>query len=179
MQRLLDGVATPPDPAWLAVVNARDAVVVAGTRVALARVADAAIGAGARRTVPLDVAVASHCPVQEPAARAVAGALAGVPHRVPTAGVVLGTGRRTTSAAAVLEDLAAGVARPVRWHDAARLLPELGVRRAVQVPPGRVLLDLLPTPPSGPALDAVALDAATLDRDVAGLAGLAGPAHRT
>ena len=172
VERLIADVATAQDPLWLAVVNARDQVVAAGSRPALSRLARAAEAGGARRAVALDVAVASHCPVQAAAAGAVADALAAVPHRRPAAAVVLGSGRRTTSAGAVLEDLAGAVARPVRWYDAVRLLPEIGVRRVVQVPPGRVLLDLLPPDLE---VDAVALDPSTLERDAADLASAAPP----
>ncbi|MEV0128527.1 hypothetical protein AB0H83_08670 [Dactylosporangium sp. NPDC050688] len=32
--------------------------------------------------------------------------------------------------------------QPVRWHDIARLMPELGITATVQVPPGHVLTAL-------------------------------------
>ncbi len=168
--RLVGEVSRPDHPAWVAVVNARDQVVAAGTRDALSRLADAALRDGARRAALLDVAVASHCPVQEPAAEAVAAALADLPSRDPEVAVVLGTGRRTRSGAAVREDLAGAVARPVRWYDTARLLPELGVRRAVQVPPGRVLVDLVPP---GCPVEVVAPAAETFERDLRDLAARA------
>jgi hypothetical protein len=46
-------------------------------------------------------------------------------------------GRRVRAeSAAVLDDLAQAVARPVQWYDAMRLMSELGAKRAVQMPPG-------------------------------------------
>ena len=45
-------------------------------------------------------------------------------------------------ARALRDDLAAGVAREVRWHDASTLLVEMGARILIETIPGHVLTDL-------------------------------------
>ncbi|GAA2531456.1 ACP S-malonyltransferase [Winogradskya humida] len=155
VRRLAADVGTPQEPVWPAVYNAADQIVLSGTRTALADAEHAALAAGARRVVHLDVAVAAHCPRQDDVAQAMTRALAPLPRRPPTAAVITTAGgRRVTRAEAVYDDLARSVALPVQWYDAARLLPEIGVTHLVQTPPGRVLVDLLP---SGNAVHATAL----------------------
>ena len=65
-------------------------------------------------------------------------------------------GRRVRAeSAAVLDDLAQAVARPVQWYDAMRLMSELGAKRAVQMPPGHALAALpVGSAPSMPPLHA-------------------------
>lgn len=144
VHRIAAAVGTPEDPVWPAVYNAADQIVLSGTRSALDNAQRAALAAGARRVVILDVTVAAHCPRQDDVAQAMTRELARLPRRPPAAAVVTGGGRRVTVAEAVYDDLARSVARPVRWYDAIRLLPEIGVTHLVQTPPGRVLIDLLP-----------------------------------
>jgi len=141
---LVRRVATDDDPLWVANVNGATQTVVSGTDRALRRAADAARGAGAQSCERLDVAVSSHCPIQEDTARVIAEHLAPLPRRRPTRRYLTNTGGRiTTSAEVVLDDLATSVARPVRWYDGTRLLGELGVSSAVETPPGHVLTRLL------------------------------------
>jgi malonate decarboxylase epsilon subunit len=54
------------------------------------------------------------------------------------------------------EDLAAGVAHEVRWHDASTMLVEMGVNTFVEVIPGHVLTDLARA--AFPRVRAIALD---------------------
>ena len=137
-------VGTDDDPLWVANVNAATQTVVSGTDRALSRVADASSRAGAQSCERLDVAVASHCPIQQDTARLMAEHLSQLPHRRPTCRYLTNTrGRVTASADVVLDDLAQSVARPVQWYDGTRLLGELGVTCAVEVPPGHVLTRLL------------------------------------
>lgn len=141
---LVQQVATDDDPLWVANVNAATQTVVSGTDRALRRAADAASRAGAQSCERLDVAVASHCPVQQDTARLMAEHLAQLPRRRPTCRYLTNTrGRVTASADVVIDDLAQSVARPVQWYDGTRLLGELGATCAVEVPPGHVLTRLL------------------------------------
>lgn len=160
---LVAAVATPDAPLWLANVNAADQVVVSGTRQSLDRLAERAPAAGARDLRMLAVTVASHCPLQAPAARAVAQALAEVtPGEQRYAYFADTTGRRLAGAPGrVLDDLAAAVAQPVRWYDIIRLMPELGVTAAVEVPPGHVLTAL--NARQNPAMTTVAVDDVGID----------------
>jgi malonate decarboxylase epsilon subunit len=174
-QRLIDSVATERDPLCIANVNAADQIVVSGTSTALRVLRRHAPGAGARDLTDLDVGVASHCPLQASTARSVAQALAraeqGEQHRGYFANT---TGRRVRNAPQqVLEDLAQSVRRPVRWYDAVRLMPELGVTATVQVPPGRVLTAI--SARENPALAHVAVDDAGLEAAVRRAAKASGP----
>jgi malonate decarboxylase epsilon subunit len=43
----------------------------------------------------------------------------------------------------VIDDLARSVGQPVRWYDGVRLMSELGVKIAIETPPGHVLTHLV------------------------------------
>jgi malonate decarboxylase epsilon subunit len=133
------------DKLWIANINAIDQVVLGGTVAALDDAREAAQRAGARRFEMLDVAVASHGPLQLDTVRAVAEYLSTIPHRAQRSAYVTNVGARRIrdDAAAVLDDLATAVAHPVRWFDIMRLLPELGIGATVEMPPGHVLSRLV------------------------------------
>jgi malonate decarboxylase epsilon subunit len=133
------------DELWIANINAVDQVVLGGTVAALDNAGQAAQRAGARRFAMLDVAVASHGPLQRDTAHAVAQHLSTIPHRDQRTAYLTNVGARRIrdDPAAVLADLATAVAHPVRWFDIMRLLPELGVVATVEMPPGDVLSRLV------------------------------------
>jgi malonate decarboxylase epsilon subunit len=137
--------AAADDELWIANVNAADQIVLGGTVTALTLAREAARRAGARRFEPLNVAVASHGPIQHAAEAAVRECLSHIPRRSQTADYLTNVGARRIrdDGGAVLTDLADAVTRPVRWYDIARLLPELGVDRVLEVPPGHVLSALI------------------------------------
>lgn len=137
-------VAAVDDPVWVAAINNATQTVLSGTVPALQAFADESRRAGALSCERLDVAVASHCPVQDDTARRMAQHLASLPRREPAMRYLTNTtGRVTLSAETVLEDLALAVARPVQWYDATRLMGELGVTCAVETAPGDTLTGLL------------------------------------
>lgn len=134
---------TPEDPLWVANVNSATQTVVSGSVRGLQTIARAAKAAGAAAYEPLDVAVASHCPLQANTADALTQHLAGLALRPPTARYLTNTrGRAVATAEAVLDDLAQAVAHPVQWYDATRLMPELGATCAIETHPGHVLTRL-------------------------------------
>ena len=89
--------------------------------------------------------IASHCPLQKPTAERMAAHLVGLPRRPQRVAYLTNTGGRRVRAdsAAVLDDLAQAVARPVQWYDAMSLMPELGATCAIQMPPGHALAALV------------------------------------
>ncbi|MGR6919173.1 ACP S-malonyltransferase [[Actinomadura] parvosata] len=140
VRHAVDAVTTESDPAYVAVIDSDQQVVVAGAVRALERLAAAAAEAGARRVQRLDIAVPSHCPLLAGVADAMADHLAAVPRRRLTIPFLSdSTGRLLHDAGAVLDDLAHGVATTVRWRDVNALLGELGTTLFVQAPPGHVL----------------------------------------
>jgi malonyl CoA-acyl carrier protein transacylase len=155
-RQLVEQTSTDNDPLWLANVNSATQTVVSGTGAALRKASHAARTAGATDYERLDVAVASHCPVQAETARRLAAHLAGLPPRTPTARYLTNTGgRAVTTASAILDDLARSVAHPVQWYDATRLMPELGATCAIETHPGHVFTRLCAT--NAPGLTALSL----------------------
>nr|WTB34023.1 acyltransferase domain-containing protein [Streptomyces sp. NBC_00830] len=157
-RQLLATIATDADPLWIANINAADQIVVSGTRTALDTLRRHAPAAGARDLKVLDVNVASHCPLQASTARAVAHALARTEHGEQQRSYFANTtGRRLLHAPEkVIDDLAQAVQQPVRWYDAVRLMPELGVTATIQVPPGHVLTTIVTR--ENPSMTNVAVD---------------------
>jgi len=142
---------------YVANVNAPTQCVIAGESVALGAALELGSQAGARRADRLDVAVPSHCPLLAPVQARLEAVLAKIELRDPRITYVGSVGPRIVHAARSLrEDLAAGVAHEVRWHDASTMLVELGVRTAIETIPGHVLTDLARA--AFPRLRAIALD---------------------
>ncbi|WP_165969771.1 malonate decarboxylase subunit epsilon [Nonomuraea terrae] len=140
VRRVVEKVATEADPAYVAVIDSDQQVVVAGGAHALERLAATAAEAGARHVQRLDIAVPSHCPLLAGVADAMTDHLAAVPRRRLTVPYLSdSTGRLLHDAGAILDDLARGVATTVRWRDVTALLGELGITLFVQTPPGHVL----------------------------------------
>ncbi len=169
-EQLAIDLTTSRDPLWVANVNSATQTVLGGTITALDAASRAAAEAGATAFERLDVAVASHGPVQNGTAETLRAALSSPQRRNPTARYVTNTGGRSVSnAAAVLDDLANSVARPVRWYDGVRLMAELGVTCTVETPPGHVLTRLVASIAPHMAATAVSED---------GLSAAAARAHR-
>jgi malonate decarboxylase epsilon subunit len=157
---------TDDEPLWVANVNGSAQTVLSGSLSALRGAAVAAETAGARDYTLLDVAVASHCPVQSGTAERMKAHLAGLPRRPVTAQYLTNVrGRSVRSADAILDDLADAVAHPVQWYDATRLLPELGVTVAVETQPGHVLTRL--NEANAPTVHAVSMQDNGIDTVVA------------
>jgi malonate decarboxylase epsilon subunit len=136
VRRVVASITTDDDPAYVAVIDTDQQVVIAGSTRALERLTATASRAGARRVQRLDISVPSHCPLLDRVADAMADHLAKIPQRpltVPYVGDA--TGRLLHDAGAVLDDLARGIATTVRWRDATALLGELGTTVFIQTPP--------------------------------------------
>ncbi len=128
---------------YVANVNAPTQCVIAGERDAIGRALEAASAAGARRADRLDVAVPSHCPLLAPVQARLEDVLAGIALRDPRVIYVGSVGPRVIRTAHELRsDLATGVAREVRWHDASTMLVEMGATMLIEMVPGHVLTDL-------------------------------------
>ena len=143
VSRLAAEVATPGAPVHAANVNAPLQVGVSGAEESLERVLTLARERGARNAGRLAVPTPSHTPLMAPVAAELAGALGEISINQPDVPYVGNVGGRALrDPEPIREDLARGVERPVRWHDATTLLYELGVRLFVELPPGDVLARL-------------------------------------
>lgn len=142
---------------FVAMENAEDQIVLAGSDAAFDRVFASAASFGVREVRRLDVAVPAHCPLMDPVGRSVAAELATLPSRAPTARYLSAmTARSALTSEAVKLDLAGGVAHMVRWRDTTEVLSELGATNVIQLPPGHVTAALFSS--SHPGVPVVALD---------------------
>ncbi|MEV5434345.1 ACP S-malonyltransferase [Streptomyces sp. NPDC052701] len=117
--------------------------VVSGQTAAVAAVAEAARRAGARRVVPLGVGAPFHCTLMRDIEAEFAEALAAVDFRDPSVPMVSSvTAAPLTSAQEIVSVLRRQLSAPVRWTGTVRALADRGVRRYVEVGPGRVLAGL-------------------------------------
>jgi [acyl-carrier-protein] S-malonyltransferase len=109
------------------------------------------------RGIPINVSGAFHTSLMSSAAEQFAPALEQVQIAdplIPVLGNV--TARPLRTADEVREDLLHQVKSPVRWHQSMSALEEMGIKRVIEIGPGRVLTAQLKR--SNPALQAVSLD---------------------
>jgi malonate decarboxylase epsilon subunit len=126
-------------PAYISNINAPRQIVVAGSDVALDAVASQARRQGARRAERLAVSVPSHCPLLQTVADRLEREMAGLSLRPPSIPYVSNRGGRALhDAGAIRQDLATGVANPVRWYDSLEVLRELGAELFIEMAPGHV-----------------------------------------
>ncbi|MFF3910167.1 ACP S-malonyltransferase [Streptomyces sp. NPDC001848] len=117
--------------------------VVSGQTAAVRAVAEAAKEAGARRVVPLAVGAPFHCSLMRDIEDEFAEALAAVDFRAPSVPMVSSvTAAPVTTAEDVASALRRQLSAPVQWTGTVRTLAGRGVRRYVEVGPGRVLSGL-------------------------------------
>lgn len=123
--------------------NAPGQVVIAGTSAAVAAAIEKLKAAGAKRALPLPVSVPSHCALMRPAADQLAVALAEVAFNAPAMPVVQNVAARIEAdAAAIRQALVEQLYRPVLWVQCMEALARLGVTRALECGPGKVLCGL-------------------------------------
>src|SRR5690606_39884061 len=92
---------------------------------------------GSARTLRLDSAVPSHCPLLEEDALTLQQAFRDVPVRQPRLRYLSSSrARALTDEQDIAHDLAFNLARQVRWYDTMQLAWEQGARLAVEMPSG-------------------------------------------
>lgn len=124
--------------------NGAGQIVIAGRAGAVQRAVDRAREFGARRAVLLQVSAPFHCALMKPAADRLAERLAEVifaDPRVPVVSNVEAQPNRDGSKAREL--LTRQVTAPVRWEESVQCMVRLGVRRVLEVGPGKVLAGLV------------------------------------
>jgi [acyl-carrier-protein] S-malonyltransferase len=138
--------------------NAPTQTVVGGTPEAVEKACTLARERGGRG-LPVNVSGAFHTSLMEPAAKAFAAVLDAVAIADPAIPVIGNlTAQPLTTADEVRADLRDQVRCPVRWYQSMDMLEAKGVRRAIEIGPGRILTGQLKR--SNPNLEAVSLDEA-------------------
>jgi [acyl-carrier-protein] S-malonyltransferase len=124
--------------------NSPDQVVISGHAAAVARAAELAKAAGARRAVMLPVSAPFHCSLMQPAQERLAADLEAATFTDLAVPLVNNwQARLVTSGAEARDGLSHQVPNSVRWTDSMRLLAAQGCDRFVEVGAGAVLCGLL------------------------------------
>lgn len=124
--------------------NSPGQVVVAGNTEAVARAADLAKAAGAKRALMLDVSVPSHCALMKPAADRLREAMQDVVFASPSVPVLHNV---SVSEAATADDIRQALVEqlysPVRWVETVAAIAARGVEVVIEAGPGKVLAGLI------------------------------------
>jgi [acyl-carrier-protein] S-malonyltransferase len=124
--------------------NGGGQVVVSGSKAAVERAVEIARGRGARRAMMLPVSAPFHCALMQPAADAMAEALARTvikPPVVPLVANVLAA--PISDPQEIVRRLVEQVTGTVRWRECVQFMAEAGVTRFYEVGAGKVLTGLL------------------------------------
>ena len=136
--------ATATEVCQVANDNGGGQVVVSGARAAVERAIEIAKGRGIKRAILLPVSAPFHCMMMQPAAEAMAAALAEAPLRAPVVPLVANvTARPVTDPVAIRDLLVAQVTGTVRWRECMGFMAAQGVMQFVECGAGRVLSGLV------------------------------------
>jgi [acyl-carrier-protein] S-malonyltransferase len=139
----LAAAAAEGEVCQLANDNEPTQAVISGTRTAIDRAAQFAKAHGVRRFVPLNVSAPFHCALMQPAADAMASALAETEVRQPAVPLVANvTAAPISDPAEIKRRLVEQVTGTVRWRECVAAMAEAGVTELVEVGSGRVLAGL-------------------------------------
>jgi [acyl-carrier-protein] S-malonyltransferase len=124
--------------------NGGGQVVVSGDKAAVERAVEIARGKGARRALMLPVSAPFHCALMQPAADAMAAALASVTVKPPLVPVVANAlARPIREPADIVRALVAQVTGTVRWRESIAFMAAAGVTTFYEVGAGKVLSGLV------------------------------------
>jgi [acyl-carrier-protein] S-malonyltransferase len=124
--------------------NGGGQVVVSGDKAAVERAVEIAKGKGARRAMMLPVSAPFHCALMQPAADAMAQALANVAVKPPAVPVVANVLATTVSdPVAIVHALVAQVTGTVRWRESVAFMAGQGVTTFYEIGAGKVLSGLV------------------------------------
>ena len=123
--------------------NSDGQVVISGHTAAIDRALGIAKAKGAKRAILLTVSAPFHCALMQPAAEAMAAALAAVTMHAPVVPVVANVGAAALSdPAAIRASLVAQVTGTVRWRECVAYMAAQGVDRFHEIGAGKVLTGL-------------------------------------
>src|SRR5258707_5193658 len=124
--------------------NGGGQVVLSGDKAAVERANEIAKAKGAKRALMLPVSAPFHCALMQPAADAMAAALAAVTVKPPAVPLVTNVlARPITDPAEIVRSLVAQVTGTVRWRESVAYMAGQGVTTFYEVGAGRVLTGLV------------------------------------
>ena len=141
--RTVAAEAAQGDVCQVANDNEPTQVVLSGTKAAMDRVAEVGKAHGVRRAVPLPVSAPFHCALMQPAADAMAEALANVTINAPVVPVVANVvARAVNDPDEIRRRLVEQVTGTVRWRECVGYLAGNGVTEVFEIGSGKVLAGL-------------------------------------
>ena len=124
--------------------NAPGQVVISGTKETVARANEFAKGKGAKRAIMLSVSAPFHCPLMQPAADAMRGALSEVTIRPPAAPIIANvTAAEISEPETIRRLLVEQVTSRVRWRESVLAFRRLGVGLTVEMGGNKVLTGMV------------------------------------
>jgi [acyl-carrier-protein] S-malonyltransferase len=132
------------DGIWVANINTPDQVVISGEAPVMPQAVSLLKGKGARRIIPLNVAVASHCPLMEPARIALREYLKGIEIKRPVSRIVFNAVASEESDPEMIKVLLADqLVSPVRWKSSVRHAAAGGIGHFIEIGPKSVLAPMI------------------------------------
>lgn len=130
--------------AQIANLNCPGQIVISGTKEKVEAATALARQRGAKRTIPLDVSGAFHSNLMEPAANKLKMEIEKIDIGAPKLRVISNvTAKDETTPEEIKDNLVSQVKSPVLWEDSIRFLASSGIKRFIEVGPGKVLAGLL------------------------------------
>lgn len=124
--------------------NSPGQTVIAGHAAAVDRAIELCKAAGAKRAMPLQVSVPSHCALMQPAAERLAAELDKVQIKPPAIPVVQNVnGEVCKKPAQIRDNLVRQLSEPVQWVRTVHTIHKAGARLAIECGPGKVLGGLI------------------------------------
>jgi len=124
--------------------NAPGQTVIAGHAAAVDRAMDLCKQAGAKRAIPLNVSVPSHCALMKPAADKLEQVLLTVQFKPAVIPVVQNVNAEICGNPDVIrQNLILQIYQPLQWVDSIRLIRKAGISKLVECGPGKVLSGLV------------------------------------
>lgn len=124
--------------------NGGGQVVLSGHKAAVERACEIAKAKGAKRAMMLTVSAPFHCALMQPAADAMAAALATVQVKPPAAPLVANvTATAVSDPAEIVRNLVAQVTGTVRWRESVAYMADQGVTTFYELGAGKVLTGLV------------------------------------
>ena len=136
--------------------NGGGQVVLSGAKAAVERAVEAAKARGVKRAIMLPVSAPFHCRLMQPAADAMAEALAKVAVEPPSVPVVANVvARPVTEPADIMRCLIEQVTGTVRWRESILFMAQAGVTSFYEIGAGRVLTGLIKRIADGAAASSI------------------------